>query len=102
LDVQARTITDEMCLAASIELAKVAEDKGLSDEYIIPTMDEWEVFAREAVAVGMKAIEQGVARLKLTPEELFQTAEYQIRSSREKVEKFQELGFIKRYEDTEQ
>jgi malate dehydrogenase (oxaloacetate-decarboxylating) len=102
LDVQARTITDEMCLAASIELAKVAEDKGLSDEYIIPTMDEWEVFAREATAVGLKAIEQGVARLKLTREELFQTAEYQIKTSREKVQKFQELGFIKRYQDTGQ
>jgi malate dehydrogenase (oxaloacetate-decarboxylating) len=102
LDVQARTITDEMCLAASIELAKVAEDKGLSEDYIIPTMDEWEVFPREAVAVGMKAIEQGVARIKFTPEELFQTAEYQIKSSREKVQKFQELGFIKPYEDTGQ
>jgi malate dehydrogenase (oxaloacetate-decarboxylating) len=100
LDVQARTITDAMCLAASIELAKVAEDKGLSEDYIIPTMDEWEVFPREAVAVGMKAIEQGVARLKFTPEELFQTAEYQIKSSRDKVQKFQELGFIKPYEDT--
>jgi malate dehydrogenase (oxaloacetate-decarboxylating) len=98
LDVQARTITDEMCLAASVELAKVAEDKGLSEEYIIPTMEEWEVFPREAVAVGMKAIEQGVARIKYTPEELFQTAEYQIKSSRDKFHKFQELGFIKRYE----
>ena len=28
-------------------------------------MDEWEVFAREAVAVGMKAQEQGIARLTL-------------------------------------
>jgi malate dehydrogenase (oxaloacetate-decarboxylating) len=102
LDVQARTITDEMCLAASIEVAKVAEDKGLSEEYIIPTMDEWEVFPREATAVGLKAIEQGVARLKLTREELFQTAEYKIKSSREKVQKFQELGFIKRYQDTGQ
>jgi malate dehydrogenase (oxaloacetate-decarboxylating) len=63
-------------------------------------MEEWEVFPREAVAVGMKAIEQGVARVKFTPEELFRTAEYQIKSSREKVQKFQELGFIKRYEDT--
>jgi malate dehydrogenase (oxaloacetate-decarboxylating) len=101
LDVQARTITDEMCLAASIELAKVAEDKGLSEEYIIPTMDEWEVFPREAVAVGLKAIEQGVARIKASPEELFQLAEYQIKSAREKVHKFQELGFIKAYVDPE-
>jgi malate dehydrogenase (oxaloacetate-decarboxylating) len=101
LDVQARTITDQMCLAASIELAKVAEDKGLSEEYIIPSMDEWEVFPREAVAVGVKAIEQGVARLKPTREELFQMAEYKIKSSRDKIHKFQELGFIEPYDDTQ-
>ncbi|MBE0479233.1 NADP-dependent malic enzyme, partial [Candidatus Aerophobetes bacterium] len=62
LDVRAKTITDEMCIAAAKELAKCAEDKGLSEEYIVPTMDEWEVFPREAVSVGMKAIEQGIAR----------------------------------------
>jgi len=50
LDVRARTITDEMCIAAAEELAKCAEDKGLSEEYIVPTMDEWEVFPREATA----------------------------------------------------
>jgi hypothetical protein len=43
-----------------------------------------------------------VARVKYTPEELFQTAEYQIKSSRDKVQKFQELGFIKPFEDTGQ
>ena len=30
LDVRAKTITDEMCIAAAEELAKVAEDKGLT------------------------------------------------------------------------
>ena len=68
LDVRAKTITDEMCIAAALELAKVAEDHGLSEDYIIPTMDEWEVFPREAVAVAMKAIEQGVARIKVAGE----------------------------------
>ena len=70
LDVRARTITDEMCIAAAVELAKVAEDKGLSADYIMPTMDDWEVFPREAAAVAMKAIEQGVAlRTDLTFEQ---------------------------------
>jgi len=32
LDVMARTITDEMCIAASYELAKCAEDKGYHEE----------------------------------------------------------------------
>src|SRR5437773_10963824 len=53
LDVRARTITDEMCIAAATELALVAEEKGLDEENIVPTMEEIDVFAREAVAVGM-------------------------------------------------
>ena len=41
-----------------------AEERGLDDDHIVPTMDDWEVFPREASAVGMKAQEQGVARLR--------------------------------------
>ena len=70
LDVQARTITDDMCIAAALELAKVAEDRGLKEDYIIPSMDEWEVFPREAAAVGMQAIKEGIARKRYTHEEL--------------------------------
>jgi malate dehydrogenase (oxaloacetate-decarboxylating) len=44
LDVMARTITDEMCIAAAVELARCAEDRGLTEETLLPTMDEWEVF----------------------------------------------------------
>jgi malate dehydrogenase (oxaloacetate-decarboxylating) len=69
LDVRAKKITDEMCIVAAKELAQVAEDKGLNEDYIIPNMDQWEVFPREAVKVGSKAIEQGVARLDLNEEE---------------------------------
>ncbi len=83
LDVRARTITDEMCLAATYELAKVAEDKGLREDYIIPSMDEWEVYPREAVAVAMKAIEQGVARKVHSKDELYKMAEEKIRRARE-------------------
>jgi malate dehydrogenase (oxaloacetate-decarboxylating) len=94
LDVMARTITDEMCIAASNEIAKCAEDKGFHEDYLIPTMDEWDVFPREAVAVGMKAIEQGVARLKFTPQELLALAEKQIRHAREEIICLQRKGFI--------
>ena len=94
LDVRAKTITDEMCIAAARELAKVAEDKGLSEEYIIPNMDEWEVFPREAVAVGTKAIEQGVARFTFSAEERFRMAEETIRKSRDEVKWMMKEGFI--------
>jgi malate dehydrogenase (oxaloacetate-decarboxylating) len=94
LDVRAKTITDEMCIEASQELARIAEEKGLHEEYIIPTMDEWEVFPREAVAVGRKAIEQGVARFNIPATELFRMAEKTIREARETVQLLMKERFI--------
>ena len=86
LDIRASKITDEMCIEAANELAKVAEDHGLSEDYIIPNMDQWEVFPREAVAVGSKGIEQGVARIKMSAEERFKSAEKTIKKAREEVQ----------------
>jgi len=94
LDVYASTITDEMCIAAALELARCAEDKGLHEDYIVPTMDEWEVFPREAVAVALKAIEQGVARRKLSRDELMRLAEEKIRHAREETHLLMEKGII--------
>ncbi|HOC38651.1 MAG TPA: NADP-dependent malic enzyme [Thermodesulfobacteriota bacterium] len=98
LDVMARTITDEMCIAAAVELARCAEDKGIHEDYVLPTMDEWEVFPREAVAVAKKAMEQGVARVRLSEKELFQIAETKIRRAREQVGVMMERGIIAPYE----
>jgi malate dehydrogenase (oxaloacetate-decarboxylating) len=95
LDVRATTITDEMCVAAAHELARCAEDKGIHEEYIVPAMDEWEVFPREATAVGLKAIEQGVAKLKLTEQEIFETASSRIKRAREETGLLMQQGFIK-------
>ena len=96
LDVRAETITDEMCIAAAFELAKTAEDKGLSDEYIVPTMDSWEVFPREAVAVGMKAISQGIARVKPSRQEIYDNAMEIIKRSRDETTNLMDKGFIKK------
>jgi malate dehydrogenase (oxaloacetate-decarboxylating) len=95
LDVRAKTITDEMCIAAAEELAKVAEDKGLSADYIMPTMDDWEVFPREAAAVAMKAIEQGIAlRTDLTFEQEVEEATAIIARARGLVQDQMALGYI--------
>ncbi|MGP8079500.1 MAG: NADP-dependent malic enzyme [Dehalococcoidales bacterium] len=94
LDVKARTITDEMCIAAAYELAKFAEEQGLNDEHIVPTMADTEVFVREAVAVGMKAVEQGVARENLTREELTKRSGKMIREARQTVETLMQTGMI--------
>jgi malate dehydrogenase (oxaloacetate-decarboxylating) len=94
LDVRAKTITDEMALAAAYELACCAEERGISEENIAPTMDEWEVFPREAVATAMKAQEQGIALLEKSREELYAQAEATIRQARESVQMLMREGFI--------
>ncbi len=94
LDVKARTITDEMCLTAAYELAKCAEERGIHENYISPTMAEWEAFVREAVAVGMKAIEQGVARETPSREELTKRVEKMIKEARETTGLLMSSGLI--------
>ena len=70
LDVRAKKITDEMCIAAAYAIADYAERKGIHEDYIMPTMGETDVFIEEALAVGLKAMEQGIARRKISKQEL--------------------------------
>jgi malate dehydrogenase (oxaloacetate-decarboxylating) len=101
LDVRASTITDEMAIAASESLAQMAEEKGLTPETIMPTMDDWEVFPREAAAVAMKAQEQGIARRPTTYEEEYQRAAEMIRCSRDMTKLLMREGFIPEAPDAE-
>ncbi|MEA3438855.1 MAG: NADP-dependent malic enzyme [Chloroflexota bacterium] len=93
LDVRARTITDEMCFAAAEALADHVGDN-LDEDHILPNMDDWEVFPREAAAVGMKAQEQGLARLEFSYDELLQHAMEVIGRSRKLTERMMEEEFI--------
>lgn len=93
LDVRARTITDEMCFAAAQALADHVGGR-LAADFILPTMDDWEVFPREAAAVAMKAIEQGLARIACSYEEEFQRASKIIKRSRDMTKHLMEEGFI--------
>ncbi|MCJ7825885.1 MAG: NADP-dependent malic enzyme [Anaerolineales bacterium] len=97
LDVRASTITDSMCLAAANALAEMAEKKGLTPEYVLPTMDEWEVYPREAAAVAVQAVKEGIARIPLTYEEELKNAEEIIRRSRGLTTHMMEEGFIAPY-----
>ncbi len=94
LDVRAARITDEMAIAAAVELAEFAESRGLDEESIVPRMDEWEVFPRVAAATGSQAIEQGVAALSKTREQLFESAYLTIKQARESTQCLLKHGFI--------
>jgi malate dehydrogenase (oxaloacetate-decarboxylating) len=94
LDVRATTITDEMCIAAAYALAEFAEKKGIDEDNIVPTMADWEVYVEEAVAVGMKAVEQGVARERITREELWKRSSKIIQDSHAAIDVLMKSGVI--------
>jgi malate dehydrogenase (oxaloacetate-decarboxylating) len=93
LDVRARTITDDMCFAAAKAMADHVGNN-LSEVQILPNMDDWEVFPREAAAVAMKAQEQGLARIQMTYEQEFENARKIIQRSRDMTRTMMEDGYI--------
>ena len=95
LDVKAKTITDDMCVAAAEELAKFAEERGINENDISPRMEEWEVFPREAVACALESIKEGVARIKPSRKELYDRAVAIIKNARESTKALMKNGLIR-------
>jgi malate dehydrogenase (oxaloacetate-decarboxylating) len=58
-------------------------------------MEETDVFAQEAADVAMQAIQEGVARVKLTRDEVYNRAKADIAAARALVEDMKKLGHIK-------
>lgn len=94
LDVRARTISDEMALAAAGELAACAQERGIADGNIMCTMEEWEVVPRVAVATALAAQNQGLAQISRTREELVKDATARIKRAREGVRLLMEKRVI--------
>jgi malate dehydrogenase (oxaloacetate-decarboxylating) len=94
LDVRARSITEEMAIAAALELARLAEERGIDESRILPRMDEWEVHARVAVATAMKAQELGIASVSAGADELYRKAADTIRAAREQTRVLMREGSI--------
>jgi len=68
LDVQAKEINDEMKLAAVYAIAGLIEEEELHAEYVIPNAFDPRVAAFVAAAVAHAAMETGVARKFINPE----------------------------------
>ncbi|MDD4364979.1 MAG: NAD-dependent malic enzyme [Synergistales bacterium] len=67
LDVQATMVSDGMLLAASRALAAAVDRRRLAARYIVPELFSDEVTPRIAEAVAQAAIEEGHARLTVSP-----------------------------------
>ncbi|MDP8221653.1 MAG: NADP-dependent malic enzyme [Candidatus Stygibacter frigidus] len=92
--VRASKITDNMAIAASYSLANYAEKRGINPNDIIPKMDEPDIFCQEAADVAMQAIKDGVARVHMTREEVFNAAKKDIDYARELTNSMVSNGFI--------
>lgn len=80
LAVRARSINKEMKLAASHAIASLIKDDELTDEYVIPDSFDKRVAPAVAAAVAQAAMDSGVARISVNPEEVRQKAIEQIDS----------------------
>ena len=94
LDVRARTITDEMAIAAATELSNCIPEEDLNDENILPQMDEWQVYVKVAVATAMKAQGQGVADITMSEAEATEAARAAIEGARDATRLLMEQGLI--------
>jgi malate dehydrogenase (oxaloacetate-decarboxylating) len=95
LTIRARKVTDEMAIAAAYSVANFAEKNGIGPDHIMPTMDETEVFAHEAADVAMEAIKNGVARLDMDRQTVYDTTLRDIKFARESMELLMKNDFIK-------
>ena len=95
LVVRARKITDEMAIAAAYSIANFAEKKGIHPDYIMPTMDETDLFAQEAADVAMMAIKNGVARRVMDHKTVFEKTLQDIREARAAMDLLMKNDFIK-------
>ncbi|RID86452.1 NAD-dependent malic enzyme [Peribacillus asahii] len=70
LDVRATHINEKMKVAAVHAIAGLVEDHELNPDYVIPRPFDERVAPEVAAAVAKAAMETGVARIKIDPEEV--------------------------------
>lgn len=70
LDVRATRINEKMKIAAAKAIASLIEEEDLEDDYVIPGPFDPRVAPAVAAAVAKSAMETGVARKHLDPEEV--------------------------------
>jgi len=93
LDVRAKTISEEMCFAAAEALAGYV-GKNLTYEHLLPRMTDKDIYPLQAAAVGMKALEQGLASQEASYDELIEHAKKVIKRAQEATQVLMNSGII--------
>jgi malate dehydrogenase (oxaloacetate-decarboxylating) len=95
LDVRSKAIPDEVIIAAAKELAAYSEKNGsLSDEHILPTMMDWEIYPLVASAVGATCVEMGISRIRLSRKEIRKRSQEIIQRTQKMIDTLQKSNLI--------
>lgn len=90
IDVRAREINEAMKIAATHAIANLITDEELREDYVIPPVFDKRVAPAVAAAVAKAAMETGVARIKVDPEEVRKNTADRIAKLHEKIKKVTE------------
>jgi len=71
LDVRAREINEAMKVAATWAIANLIDEKELREDYVVPNAFDKRVAPAVAAAVARAAMETGVARVKVDPQDVY-------------------------------
>jgi malate dehydrogenase (oxaloacetate-decarboxylating) len=93
--VRAKKITDGMAIRCAHSIAGFSEKRGIAPDNIVATMEETEVFAVEAADTARQAVEEGVARINLSWDEVYKRAKTDIEAARSLTADLIKLGHIK-------
>ena len=74
LDSKAKKIDDYTTIVAAEELAKFAQKKGLKKDYIVPNMEERELYPRIASGVAEDLVKRGLSDIKENREYFYKKA----------------------------
>jgi len=95
MTVYASKITDTMAIEAARSIAKFAEDRGITPDNIVPTMEDLDLFPRVAADVAVQAEKDGVARIEKTWDEVYSIAKADIAETQQVFESLMSSGAIK-------
>ncbi len=93
---RAKTITDTMALAASKAIAKRAQDLGLKQDFILPLMQDEEVYPLTAKAVAAQAIKENINQIKITPAEVYKIVKQDIAQNKKELALLTKTGLIQK------
>jgi malate dehydrogenase (oxaloacetate-decarboxylating) len=103
LDVRSKSIPDDVIVVAANELARYARDDGtLTDQRILPTMMDKEIYPLVASAVGEKCVSMGIARKSLSRSQIEARARKVINHSEKMITYLQERHLIESLPKTTQ